>query len=286
MHCSQINTIMEVDGTTPKGWYINIIIITVCPHYFCQKKTAPLCHLRNFHHLLISKKTKPQALGPQSQAALPHELQGLAPATHHWAKMIAALPVTPHAMLPVSETALLHSKRSEKVAKKYGSFFSHLRQASRVCVHTCYTFCLQLHQNMGWTFTSFLQRWMSFLAIFSESGSQLVECLEVFIFSRPWAVTWNKEAPPSRAKSLGANCTTTLRTSKSTACKVWRDSYPPIWMNKEWVQPLKDSVSGTWSSITFVGGKQTCFSVPDICRLRCLWTWRPACTSHTYAELC
>lgn len=182
-------------------------------------------------------------------------------------------------MLHVSETALLHSKRSEKVPqkKKTGAFFSHLRQASRVCVHTCYTFCLQLHQNMGWTFTSFLQRWMSFLAIFSESGSQLVECLEVFIFSRPKLLPETRRLPLCRAKSLGANCTTTLRTSKSTACKVWRDSYAPIWMNKKWVQPLKDSVSGTWS---------TCFSVPDICRLRCLWTWRPACTSHTYAELC
>lgn len=274
---------MEVDGTTPKG-YVHTI--------FAKKNKLHCAIYRNFHHLI--SQTKPQALGPQSQAALPHELQGLAPATHHWAKMIAAgdffnaprdSPCCMFRKLPY-----FTRKGPKRSQKNLVPFFSHLRQASRVCVHTCYTFCLQLHQNMGWTFTSFLQRWMSFLAIFSESGSQLVECLEVFIFSRPWAVTWNKEAPPSRAKSLGANCTTTLRTSKSTACKVWRDSYPPIWMNKKWVQPLKDSVSGTWSLINVKGlylfRSKNFVSVPDICRLRCLWTWRPACTSHTYAELC
>lgn len=123
---------MEVDGTTPKG-YVHTI--------FAKKNKLHCAIYRNFHHLI--SQTKPQALGPQSQAALPHELQGLAPATHHWAKMIAAgdffnaprwLP-----MLHVSETALLHSKRSEKVAKKSGAFFQPSSPSvESLCAHMLY----------------------------------------------------------------------------------------------------------------------------------------------------
>lgn len=121
---------MEVDGTTPKG-YVHTI--------FAKKNKLHCAIYRNFHHLI--SQTKPQALGPQSQAALPHELQGLAPATHHWAKMIAAgdffnaprwLP-----MLHVSETALLHSKRSEKVPQKNLVLFSAIfaKRRESVCTH-------------------------------------------------------------------------------------------------------------------------------------------------------
>ena len=111
------------------------------------------------------------------------------------------------------ETALLHSKRSEKVPqqKKKLTLFSAIfaKRRESACTHiTFFTTPPKYGMNIHLS-SSEMNVFLGFFFRIWEPTRRMFGMLQLLPFHRG-----------SVAKSLGANCTTTLRTSKSAAGKV------------------------------------------------------------------